>query len=255
MRLPAASDRAFALEIVVPAILLATVRFGEGDAVATLFTEGHGLFRGLARGAQSRAHAATWQAGNLLNVRWIARLEDQLGSVMGEVLHPSAALAMADPYGLAVLSAACAVAEGALPERQPYPAIFRGLLHVIAHCEVEGAAALPELIRWEAGLLRELGYGLDLTACAVSGSTENLAYVSPRTGRAVSRAAAAPWEERLLRLPAFLVRETDGDMAEWADGLRLTGHFLARDVFGLRHRPLPAPRVRLAEQVVAGTKQ
>jgi DNA repair protein RecO (recombination protein O) len=230
------------------------VRFGEGDAVATLFTEADGLFRGLARGAQSRAHAAAWQTGNLLNVRWIARLEDQLGSVMGELLHPAAALAMADPYGLAILSAACATAEGALPERQPYAAIFRGLLHVIAYCEVQGKAALPELVRWEAGLLRELGYGLDLSACAVSGSADNLAYVSPRTGRAVSEEAAGPWAERLLRLPPFLVGESDGDIAEWLDGLRLTGHFLARDVFGMRHRGLPAARVLLMEKVELAAK-
>jgi DNA repair protein RecO (recombination protein O) len=240
------------LEIVGPAILLDTVRFGEGDAVATLFTEGDGLFRGLARGAQSRAHAATWQTGNLLNIRWIARLEDQLGSVMGEMLHPSAALAMADPIALAVLSAACAVAEGALPERQPYATIFRGLLHVIAHCEVQGAAAVPELVRWEAGLLRELGYGLDISRCAVTGSTEHLAYVSPKTGRAVAEDAAGPWKERLLPLPSFLVRDTEGDRAAWADGLRLTGHFLARDVFGLRHRPLPGARVMLVERVGGG---
>lgn len=237
------------MEIVGPAILLATIRFGEGDVVATLFTEADGVFRGLARGGQSRGHAATWQTGNLLNVRWIARLEEQLGSVMGEMLHPSAALAMADPIALAVLSAACAVTEGALPERQPYATIFRGLLHVIAHCEVEGASALPELVRWEAGLLRELGYGLDLSRCAVTGSTEHLAYVSPKTGRAVSATAAGPWKERLLKLPLFLMCDTDGDMLAWADGLRLTGHFLARDVFGLRHRPLPGARVMLAERV------
>ncbi len=236
------------MEVVSPAILLALSRFGEGDAVATLFTEADGLFRGLARGAQSRKQAATWQPGNLLQARWIARLEDQLGSVTAELLHPAAAIAMADPYGLAVLSAACAVAEGALPERQPNQAIFRGLLHVIAHT-AQGEASLPELIRWEAGLLRELGYGLDVSSCALTGATENLAYVSPRSGRAVSAEAAGIWKERLLPLPPFLLADAPGDTAQWSDGLRLTGHFLARDVFGPRNRPLPSARVMLEEKV------
>jgi DNA repair protein RecO (recombination protein O) len=235
------------MEITAPAILLETTRFGEGDAVATLFTETEGIFRGLARGAQSRARAATWQAGNLVQVRWIARLEDQLGSVTGELLHAAAALAMADAYALGVLSAACAVAAGALPERQKQPAIFRGLLHVIAHCGA-AEAAVPELVRWELGLLRELGYGLDLSACALTGTTEDLAYVSPKSGRAVSAAAAGVWKDRLLKLPAFLTRDEPGDMAQWSDGLQLTGHFLSRDVFGGRHRPLPPPRVLLAQK-------
>lgn len=236
------------MEVVSPAILLAVTRFAEGDAVATLLTEAEGLFRGLARGAQSRARAATWQPGNLLQARWIARLEEQLGSVTAELLHPAAAIAMADPYGLAVLSAACAVAEGALPERQPNQAIFRGLLHVVAHT-AQGQAALPDLISWEAGTLRELGYGLDLSRCALTGSTENLAFVSPKSGRAVCAEAAGIWQQRLLPLPPFLIADVPGDMAQWSDGLRLTGHFLARDVFAPRNRPLPSARRLLEEKV------
>ena len=238
------------MEITAPAILLATTRFGDADAVASLFTEADGIFRGLARGAQSRARAATWQPGNLLQARWVARLEDQLGSVTAELLHAAAALAMDDAYALAVLSSACAVAEGALPERAPHPAIFRGLLHVIAHSG-QGEAAVADLVRWEAGLLRELGYGLDLSACALTGVTEGLAFISPKTGRAVTAEAAGLWKEKLLPLPAFLVGETPGDRAQWADGLRLTGHFLARDVFGVRHLPLPAVRRMLWEKVEA----
>jgi DNA repair protein RecO (recombination protein O) len=238
------------VEISAAAILLAVAPFGEGDAVATLFTEADGPFRGLARGAQSRKHAATWQPGNLLQIRWIARLEDQLGSVSAELVHPAAALVMHDAFALAVLSAACAVAEGALPERHPQPAIFRGLLHVIAHAGA-GRGAVPDLVQWELGLLRELGYGLDLTACALTGATGNLAYVSPRSGRAVSAAAAGAWAPRLLPLPPFLTSASPGDLAEWSDGMRLTGHFLARDVFGARNRPLPAARVMLADKVEA----
>lgn len=238
------------MEIAAAAILLAATPFGEADAVATLLTEADGLFRGLARGAQSRRQAATWQAGNLLQVRWVARLEDQLGSVTAELVHASAALVMHDALSLAMLSAACAVAEGALPERQAQPEIFRGLLHVIAHAGA-GQGALADLVRWELGVLRALGYGLDLSQCAVSGAREGLVFVSPKTGRAVSAAAAGVWQKRLLALPSFLVSDEAGDASQWAAGLRLTGHFLARDVFGLRHRPLPAARLALAERVGA----
>jgi DNA repair protein RecO (recombination protein O) len=112
--------------------------------------------------------------------------------------------------------------------------------------------ALPELVRWEATLLAELGYGLDLERCALTGGTDDLAYISPRTGRAVARAAAGIWEARLLRLPAFLIdADAPAAPADLRDGLRLTGHFLARDAFGQRHRPLPAARTMLADKAEA----
>jgi DNA repair protein RecO (recombination protein O) len=229
------------MEITAPAILLAVTPFGEGDAVAAIFTEEHGITRGLVRGGLSRARAATWQTGNLLEIRWVARLADQLGNLSGDLVHASAALAMQDPWALSILLATCAVAEGALPERQPHPAIFRGLLHLIAH-NAEGEALLPEIIRWELGLLAELGYGLDLSTCTVTGATENLTYVSPRTGRAVSDEAAGQWKERLLRLPPFLTGSDPGDSAQWGQGLRLTGHFLTKAAFGHQNKPLPGAR-------------
>ncbi len=230
-------------------MLVAAVPFGEGDLVAALFTEEHGVFRGLAKGGQSRARVATWQVGNLLEARWVARLSDQLGSVTAELIHPAAALAMSDAWALAALSAACAVAAGALQERVPMPAVFRGLLHLVALASA-GQPVVGELVRWEVGLLRELGFGLDLRQCALTGATSGLAYVSPKSGRAVCAEAAAPWQEKLLPLPAFLTGESAGDAAQWRAGLRLTGHFLARDVFGGRNLPLPAARVLLAERAV-----
>jgi DNA repair protein RecO (recombination protein O) len=235
------------MEITAPGILLAVTPFGEGDAVAAVFTEEHGIYRGLARGGLARGRAAVWQTGNLLEIRWVARLADQLGIMSGDLVHASAALAMDDPWSLATLLSVCAVAEGALPERQPHPAIFRGLLHLIAH-NAEGMALLPDIVRWELGLLAELGYGLDLSECAISGSPDNLAYVSPRTGRAVCAEAAGLWKERLLKLPAFLTNAGPGDPEQWADGLRLTGHFLTRTAFGHQNRPLPGARRLLWER-------
>src|SRR3954471_1336183 len=184
--------RAGRMEWTAPGMVLDARPFGEGDALATVMTEAHGAHRGLARGGASRGQAAVWQPGNLVQVRWVGRLADQLGSFSAELVHPGAALAMDDPLALAMLSAPCAVAEGALPDREPHPRVFTGLLHLIARLP-EGPAMLAELISWEAVLLADLGYGLDLSRCAVSGETAGLAYVSPKTGRAVTEAAAGTW--------------------------------------------------------------
>jgi DNA repair protein RecO (recombination protein O) len=142
------------------------------------------------------------------------------------------------------------VAEGALPEREAHPRVFEGLLHLIAHLS-QGEEMLSDLIRWETVLLADLGYGLDLASCAVTGETAGLAFVSPKTGRAVTAAGAGIWASRLLRLPSFLVGGNVAAPADWRDGLRLTGHFLERDAFGHHHRPLPAARRMLYDRVAA----
>jgi DNA repair protein RecO (recombination protein O) len=236
------------MEWEAPAIVLAAQPYGEGDAVATVMTEAHGAHRGLARGGLARGRAAVWQPGNVVQARWVARLADQLGSVTAELVHPAAALAMDDALALAILRAACAVAEGALPEREAHPRVFAGLLQLLARLAA-GPPVLAEMVRWEAALLADLGYGLDLGACALTGATTGLAWVSPRTGRAVADAAAGAWRERLLPLPAFLRDDGTGGAADWRDGLRLTGHFLARDAFGHQYRPLPAARLALYDRV------
>ncbi len=233
-----------------PAIILDVRPYAEGDAVATVMTEEHGLHRGLARGGASRGQAATWQPGNMVQVRWTARLTDQLGGFSGEMIHAGAAHAMQQPIALAMLTAICAVAHGALPEREPHPRIFGGLLRLIPRLPL-GEPTLTEVILWELVVLSDLGYGLDLSGCAVTGRTEDLAYVSPRTGRAVSRDGAGDWAARLLPLPGFLTGNGPADQAGWRDGLRLTGHFLARDAFGHQHRPLPQARRMLYDRVSA----
>lgn len=237
------------MEWEAPAIVLAARPHGEHDAIATVMTEAHGIHRGLARGGAGRAGAALWQAGNLIQVRWVARLADQLGAFTAEMVHPAAALAMDDPLALAMLSAACAVAEGALPEREPHPNVFDGLLHLLARLP-RGAEMLAEYVRWECVLLRDLGYGLDFSQCAVTGATAGLAYVSPRSGRAVTREGAGDLAARLLVLPGFLVGANIAEARDWRDGLALTAHFLARDAFGHHHRPLPPARHMLYDRVV-----
>ena len=237
------------IEWEAPAIVLDARAYGEGDAVATVLTEAHGAHRGLARGGFYRRGASTWQAGNLVQARWTARLSDQLGGLRAEPVHQPAALVMDDPLLLGVLAAACAVAAGALPEREPHPRVFGGLLHLLATLG-GGGRVLADLVRWEATLLADLGYGLDLSSCAVTGEVGDLPYVSPRSGRAVSPAGAGAFAARLLPLPRFLREEGKADdPAAWRDGLRLTGHFLTRDAFGHRHLPLPAARAALYDRV------
>ncbi|SDB06369.1 DNA repair protein RecO [Belnapia rosea] len=235
-----------------PAVVLGARPHGESGAVVTLLTEALGRHAGLAKGGASRAQSSLWMPGNLIEARWVARLPDQLGSLSGELVHPAAALALEDPLALALLSAACAVAEGALPEREPHPRCFQRLVALIARLPEGALATLPDYVRWEAELLTELGYGLDLTRCALTGGMEDLAWVSPRSGRAVSAAAAGPWAGRLLPLPRFLLGQSGPvSAAECLAGLRLTGHFLARDAFGHQHRGPPPARGMLQDRVSA----
>lgn len=240
------------MEWQAPAVVLDVRPLGEGGAVVTLMTEAHGRHAGLAKGGASRAQAGLWLPGNLVEARWTARLPEQLGALSGEMVHPAAALAMEEPLALALLSSACAIAADALPEREPHPRAFHALVSLIGHLAGGAEGVMADYVRWEALVLAELGYGLDLSACAVTGATEGLTHVSPRTGRAVSAGAAAPYLGRLLPLPAFL-RDAGGagDAGAWEAGLRLTGHFLERDAFGARHRPVPEARHRLADRVAA----
>jgi DNA repair protein RecO (recombination protein O) len=234
-----------------PAIILSARPFGEGGAVVHVITRDHGRHAGLVRGGTSRAQSALWQSGNMIEARWVARLADQLGNLTGELVHPAAALAMEEPLALALLSSACAIAEATLPEREPHPVLFEGLVRIVSRLVYGAAHAMPDYIRWEAMLLAELGFGIDLAACAVTGAVEDLAYVSPKSGRAVSRDAAAGWEDRLLPLAAFLRDDSAASGAEdWSAGLRLTGHFLERDVFHGHHRAVPDARLRLVDRVM-----
>ncbi len=243
------------MEWQAPAVVLSLRPHGPGGAVISLFTALQGRHAGLAKGGASRAQTPLWQPGNLVEARWQGRLAEQLGALSGEMIHPAAALAMDDALSLALLSAACAMAETALPERAPHPRAFHGLVSLLARLPGGATPLLADYVRWEALLLEELGYGLDFSACALTGSTEDLAWVSPKTGRAVSTAAATPWAGRLLPLPAFLLGEdrpganARSGPAEWLAGLRLTGHFLARDAMGAQHRPLPPARAMLLDRL------
>jgi DNA repair protein RecO (recombination protein O) len=227
-------------------IVLSTRQHGETGLVASLLTQAHGRHGGFIHGGMSRRARPIWQAGNLVEVAWRARLTEQLGNYTGELREPHAARALDDARELAGLSAACALVDAALPDREPHPAMFAGF-H--AFLGALGHAGWPAIyVRLELGLLQELGFGLDLEKCALSGATEDLAFVSPKTGRAVSRMAAEPFKDKLLALPDFLASGgLPPDKTALRQGLDLTGHFLERHVFWPQNRPLPAARARLME--------
>jgi DNA repair protein RecO (recombination protein O) len=227
-------------------IVLSARPHGEAAAVATLLTRSHGRHAGLVHGGRSPKQRGALQPGNRVSVRWRARLAEHLGSYTVELEHSAAAALLDDPLRLAGLAAAAAVTELALPEREPHEPVFNGLAALLDALETSVWAEV--YVRWEIGLLQELGFGLDLSQCAATGTNDALAYVSPRTGRAVSLSAGEPFRDRLLPLPGFLAGQGGGGPAEVLAGLELTGYFLERNVFTTRDRPPPAARTRLLER-------
>ena len=230
------------------AIVLAARPHGETGLVVSLLTRSHGRHSGFVPGGVSRRGRPVWQVGNVVEVEWRARTSEQLGNYTGELREANAARVLDDAVELSGLAAACSVIDAALPEREPHPAMFEGFRAFLGALGVAGWPAI--YVRLELGLLQEMGFGLDLERCAVTGLADDLAYVSPRTGRAVSRAAAAPYKAKLLSLPAFLATgglPTDGE--ELRQGLELTGHFLERHVFWPHNKPLPPARARFMESL------
>ena len=188
--------------------------------------------------------AAMLQPGTQVQVTWSARLDQHLGVFVVEPLGSRAAI-LSDRLALAGLNAICALLHVALAERDPHPVLW-GKTVALLDLLTAGADWPQEYLRWELGLLEELGFGLDLSSCAVTGSREDLAFVSPRSGRAVSRGAAGAWQARLLPLPAGLLGQGPASAAEMVQGLALTGHFLNRGLQAvLGDRPLPEARGRL----------
>ena len=230
-------------------ILLSTRQHGETAAIIEVFTPSHGRHAGVVRGGTSRRIAPVLQPGAQLDLAWRARLEDHIGSFTVELQRSRAALAMADRLALAGLNTVLALLAYCLPEREVHPQLYartETLLDLLGQPDLWPLAYM----RWELALLEELGFGLDLSACAVTGATADLTYVSPRSGRAVSRAGAGVWANRLLPLPPCLRGEGDGGDAEIVTALGTTGYFLEHHLAPqLRGRPLPAARAQFLDRL------
>jgi len=226
------------------AIVLAARPHGEASVVATLLTASYGAHAGLVQAARGRKGGGI-QPGNRVVARWRARLPEHLGNFTIEAESNGSAALMDMPLRLIALQSACSLVAVSMPERQPHPGLYEATCALID--TLPGAAWDAAYVAWEVGLLKLLGFGLDLTRCAATGANDLLAYVSPRTGRAISQSAAEPWRDRLLRLPGFLIGQGTAEPAEILDGLTLTGHFLERVAFAATHSPLPAARDRFVE--------
>ena len=231
------------------AIVLSVRPHGESGAILEALTRGHGRHLGLVRGGASRKLKPVLQPGNGVRLVWRARLADHLGSFTVELDRARAGELMNNREALAGLNAFAAVASATLPERAPYyDPVFAAACVLLDAMIDDGLAHWGALyVRWEVGLLEALGFGLDLSHCAATGATEDLRYVSPKSGRAVSAEAGAPYAARLFRLPAFVLGSQNADVsaADITAGLTLAGHFLLERVLHPNGKDMPAARLRL----------
>lgn len=238
------------MRIEAEAIVCALRTHGEHGAIVRLMTKEHGLVAAYVRGARGRRMRPILMAGNLVHARVSARTESQLPQAEIELGHSRGPL-LSEPLPAAAIEWVTALTATALPEGQPYPQLygaFQGLLDAI-EAAPSASGWCAALVRYELLMLAELGFGLDLERCAVSGVAKELVAVSPRSGRAVSRAEAEPYAGQLLRLPPFILAGGQGDWADLADGLALTSHFLRRDLLGERWDHLGQARDRLADRL------
>lgn len=237
------------MEFTEEAFVLSARAHGDTGVVVDLLTEDHGRRAAYVAGGASRKMKPFLQAGARVVADYRARTSDHLGSARLEPIGEGPSALFDDPLALNGLAAAAAVAQGALPEREPHPGVFLAFEALMA------AFALPEVwpaifVRFEMGLLEDLGFGLDLSRCAATGTVDDLIYVSPRTGRAVSREAGAPYADKMLTLPPFLLGAQAGLMdGDIRAGFDLTGHFLEQFVFHPQNRPLPPARVWLLDKL------
>jgi DNA repair protein RecO (recombination protein O) len=226
-------------------IIIGTRRHGETSMIVELMTQAHGRHMGLVRGGRSRRVQPTLQPGNSVNATWRARLDSHLGYYAVESTTSRAAQLIEGPAGLYGIQALAALLR-LLPERDPHPVLYDGLLAILDYLD-DPLIAGGLIVRFELKLLDDLGFGLDLARCAATGSNDDLIYVSPKTGRAISRGAGEPYHDRLLPLPAFLLEqpsEARPDAAAVAAAFHLTGYFLARHVY--EPRGVQPPEARAA---------
>ncbi len=235
------------MDFIDEGVILGARAYGETHAVAEILTPSRGRWSGLVYGGQGRNARPLLQAGNQVRAEWKGRLDESLGHFTLELALARAAELMHDRLSLAALSATCAMASAAVPEREPHAPVYHAMTVLLG--ALDDPDVWPALMaRWELGLLAELGFGLTLDRCAATGARDNLIYVSPRSASAVSAEAGEPYKEKLLPLPAFLrgaAREASAEEAIAA--LTTTGYFIETRILHLANKPLPEARANLIE--------
>ncbi len=232
-------------------ILLSASKYGERAGVIGLFSRAHGIHRSISKNAYTSKQRGLYQPGNIAEVEWKARLAEHMGSITADLQRPIAPLLLDDPLALDALGSICSLLQRFIHEREPHPALYDRTEALLTHMAA-GHVWQPYYVKWELALLAELGYGLDLSECAATGQTHELVYVSPKSGRAVCREAGAPYAEKMLALPAFLISDAAAEEVDEAclyHGLTLTGYFLQQWVATPHHMQLPDARYRLAERL------
>ncbi len=238
------------MEFTTQGYVLSVRRHGETSAIIDVLTPDKGRHAGLVRGGVSRKMRPVLQPGNLVRVSWHARLSEHLGNFTVEAIDARSAQLMDDRLALSALNAACALTLAVLPEREPHKSVYDAFAVMIEH--MDDPDIWPALyVKWEAGLLDAMGYGLDLSKCAASGSNDNLTHVSPRTGRAVSASEAEPYLDKLLPLPGFLIGRKGVMPGAIKDGLALTGYFIESRILWPADRQLPDARARMIDRLTA----
>ena len=232
------------------AIILSTRKYGESSGILSLLSKEHGLFNGLVRGISSKKNCGIYQVGNFIEATWKGRLSEHLGNFNAELITPNAAILMGCPVRLAALNSICTILETTLPEREPAEQIYYHLKSFIQHLKDERHWQLYYILL-EIELLSHLGFRLDLSSCAATGKTENLAYISPKSGRAVCESAGEPYKSKLLKMPDFL--KNDGnwryDSEQINNGLEIGAYFLEKYIYKPQNKSLTVARLRLYELV------
>lgn len=232
-------------------IVLTSRRHGESSAIISVMSRAEGRYAGLVRGGAGKNKRPVIEPGNRIKATWRARLEEHLGAFECELIDAHAARWLGDAHRLSAMSSALSVTATALPEREPHPPVYDGLGVLLDSFAGEDWPSV--YVKWELGVLAELGFGLDLASCAATGVTDDLIYVSPKSGRAVSGDAGRPYRERMLPLPAF-IRESGraGSLDEVLDGLRLTGFFLDSHVYAGANATIPDARKLFFQRLKRG---
>ncbi|MCK5425042.1 MAG: DNA repair protein RecO [Emcibacter sp.] len=231
-------------------IIISLRKYGEFDAVIDVLTAEHGRHAGLVKGGMGRRQRGTLQPGNEVTLNWRGRLESQLGTYRAELRNARSASFLDYPSKLGVLNSVCAILSVSLAEREQHRALYDGLqvlLDTLERVDQEPEHWGALLVRWEIGLLAELGFGLDLSCCAATGVTDDLIYVSPKSGRAVSRDAGQPYHDKLLALPSFLLGGGEVSSNDVRDGLYLSEFFLERHVLYPHNKKIPQARRMLMD--------